>query len=132
MQTNNFRFSQRSEGNLNGVNPNLVKVIRRALELTPVDFIVIEGLRTQARQKELVATGKSQTMNSRHLTGNAVDIIPVNTTWNIEEFKPLLKAVKQAGDEQGLKLRFGINWKDDPSLPIETKFIDAPHIEIPA
>lgn len=132
MQTNNFRFSQRSEGNLNGVNPNLVKVIRRALELTPVDFIVIEGMRTQARQKELVATGKSQTMNSRHLTGNAVDIIPVNTTWNIEEFKPLLKAVKQAADEQGLKLRFGINWKDDPFLPIETRFIDAPHIEIPA
>lgn len=132
MQTNNFRFSQRSENNLIGVKPALVNVIRRALELTPVDFIVIEGLRTQARQKELVATGKSQTMNSRHLTGNAVDIIPVNTTWNIEEFKPLLKAVKQAADEQGLKLRFGINWKNDPSLPIETRFIDAPHIEIPA
>ena len=132
MQTNNFKFSQRSENNLKGVKPALVNVIRRALELTPVDFIVIEGLRTQARQKELVATGKSQTMNSRHLTGNAVDIIPVNTTWNIEEFKPLLKAVKQAADEQGLKLRFGINWKNDPSLPIETKFIDAPHVEIPA
>lgn len=132
MQTNNFKFSQRSETNLKGVNPDLIKVIRRALELTPVDFIVIEGLRTQARQKEMVATGKSQTMNSRHLTGNAVDIIPVNTTWNIEEFKPLLKAVKQAADEQGLKLRFGINWKNDPSLPIETRFIDAPHIEIPA
>lgn len=132
MQTNNFRFSQRSENNLKGVKPALVNVIRRALEITPVDFIVIEGLRTQARQKELVATGKSQTMNSRHLTGNAVDIIPVNTTWNIEEFKPLLKAVKQAADEQGLKLRFGINWKNDPSLPIETRFIDAPHIEIPA
>ena len=132
MQTNNFRFSQRSENNLKGVKPALVNVIRRALELTPVDFIAIEGLRTQDRQKELVATGKSQTMNSRHLTGNAVDIIPVNTTWNIEEFKPLLKAVKQAADEQGLKLRFGINWKNDPSLPIETRFIDAPHIEIPA
>ncbi|EPY5528190.1 M15 family metallopeptidase [Citrobacter freundii] len=132
MQTNNFKFSQRSETNLKGVNPDLIKVIRRALELTPVDFIVIEGLRTQARQKEMVATGKSQTMNSRHLTGHAVDIIPVNTTWNIEEFKPLLKAVKQAADEQGLKLRFGINWKNDPSLPIETRFIDAPHIEIPA
>lgn len=132
MQTNNFKFSQRSETNLKGVNPDLVRVIRRALELTTVDFIVIEGLRTQARQKELVATGKSQTMNSRHLSGHAVDIISVNTTWKIEEFKPLLKAVKQAADEQGLKLRFGINWKNDPSLPIETKFIDAPHIEIPA
>lgn len=132
MQTNNFKFSQRSENNLKGVNPDLVKVIRRALEITPVDFIVIEGLRTQARQKEMVATGKSQTMNSRHLTGHAVDIIPVNTTSKIEEFHPLLKAVKQAADEQGLKLRFGINWKNDPALPIETKFIDAPHVEIPA
>lgn len=132
MPTNNFKFSQRSESNLKGVNPALVKVIRRALEITPVDFIVIEGLRTQERQRELVATGKSQTMNSRHLTGHAVDIIPVNTTWNIEEFHPLLKAVKQAADEQDLKLRFGINWKNDPALPIETKFIDAPHIEIPA
>ncbi|EMC3653688.1 M15 family metallopeptidase [Citrobacter braakii] len=132
MQTSNFKFSLRSETNLKSVNPALVKVIRRTLELTPVDFIVIEGLRTQTRQKELVATGKSQTMNSRHLTGHAVDIIPVNTTWKIEEFKPLLKAVKQSADEQGLKLRFGINWKNDPSLPIETRFIDAPHIEIPA
>lgn len=132
MQTNNFKFSQRSENNLKGVNPDLVKVIRRALEITPVDFIVIEGLRTQARQKELVATGKSQTMNSRHLSGNAVDIIPVNTTWQIKEFTPILIAVKQAAVEQGIKLRFGINWKNDPSLPIETKFIDAPHVEIPA
>lgn len=126
-----FKFSQRSESNLKGVNPDLVKVIRRTLEITPVDFIVIEGLRTQARQKELVSTGKSQTMNSRHLTGHAVDIIPVDTNWQVDEFKPLLKSVKQAADELGIKLRFGINWKNDPSPPIETKFIDAPHIEIP-
>ncbi|OAT34879.1 M15 family metallopeptidase [Proteus myxofaciens] len=128
----NFKFSQRSENNLKDVNSDLVRVIRRALEITPVDFIVIEGLRTQARQKEMVATGKSQTMSSRHITGHAVDIIPVNTKWQIEEFKPLLEAVKQASDELGVKLRFGINWKNDPSLPIETKFIDCPHVEIPA
>lgn len=127
-----FKFSKRSEDNLKGVNSDLEKVIRRALEISPVDFIVIEGLRTKDRQKELVSTGKSQTMNSRHLTGNAVDIIPVNTKWQIDEFKPLLKAVKQAADELGVKLRFGINWKNDPSLPIETRFIDAPHVEIPA
>lgn len=127
-----FRFSQRSENNLEGVNSDLVKVIRRALEITPIDFIVIEGLRTEARQKQLVAEKKSQTMKSRHLTGHAVDIIPVNTKWQIDEFKPLLKAVKQAADELGVKLRFGINWKSDPSLPIETQFIDAPHVEIPA
>lgn len=128
----NFKLSQRSEDNLKGVNPDLVKVIRRTLEITPVDFIVIEGLRTQVRQKELVATGKSQTMNSRHLTGHAVDLFPVGGTWALDEFKPLLKAVKQAADELGIKLRFGINWKNDPSLPIETRFIDAPHVEIPA
>ncbi|WP_423140284.1 M15 family metallopeptidase [Providencia alcalifaciens] len=128
----NFKFSQRSENNLKGVNPDLVKVIRRTLEITPVDFIVIEGLRTQERQKQLFAEKKSQTMHSRHLTGHAVDIIPVNTKWQIDEFKPLLNAVKQAADELGIKLRFGINWKNDPSLPIETKFIDAPHVEIPA
>lgn len=127
-----FEFSKRSEDNLKGINPSLEKVIRRTLEISPVDFIVIEGLRTKERQKELVNTGKSQTMNSRHLTGNAVDIIPVNTKWQIDEFKPLLKAVKQAADELGVKLRFGINWKNDPSLPIETRFIDAPHVEIPA
>ncbi|WP_423140165.1 M15 family metallopeptidase, partial [Providencia alcalifaciens] len=84
----NFKFSQRSENNLKGVNPDLVKVIRRTLEITPVDFIVIEGLRTQERQKQLFAEKKSQTMHSRHLTGHAVDIIPVNTKWQIDEFKP--------------------------------------------
>lgn len=126
-----YQFGKRSLENLKGVNPLLVKVLNRALEITPVDFTVIEGLRTVERQKQLVNEGKSQTMNSRHITGDAVDIIPVNTKWKIEEFIPLLKAVKQAADELGVKLRFGINWKNDPSLPIETKFIDAPHVEIP-
>lgn len=126
-----YQFGKRSLENLKGVNPLLVKVLNRALEITHVDFTVIEGLRTVERQKQLVNEGKSQTMNSRHITGDAVDIIPVNTKWKLEEFIPLLKAVKQAADELGVKLRFGINWKNDPSLPIETKFIDAPHVEIP-
>ncbi|MDN0092724.1 M15 family metallopeptidase, partial [Yersinia ruckeri] len=69
----------RSENNLNGVNPALVKVVRRALELSPVDFGVTEGLRTIARQKELVAAGKSQTMNSRHITGHAIDVFAYPT-----------------------------------------------------
>lgn len=126
-----YQFGKRSLENLKGVNPLLVKVLNRALEITPVDFTVIEGLRTVERQKQLMNDGKSQTMNSRHITGDAVDIIPVNTKWKIEEFIPVLKAIKQAGDELGVKLRFGVNWKNDPSLPIETKFIDAPHVEIP-
>lgn len=127
-----FKFGKRSEDNLKGVNPDLVRVIRRALEISAVDFTVIEGLRSRQRQAQLAASGASQTLNSRHLTGNAVDIIPVGTTWAIDEFRPILKAVKTAGDELGVKLRFGINWTNDPALPIKTKFIDAAHVEIPA
>ncbi|HCO6412827.1 TPA: M15 family peptidase, partial [Escherichia coli] len=70
-----FRFSSRSEKNLQGVNPDLVKVTRRALEISSVDFGITEGLRSRCRQKQLVDTGKSQTMNSRHLTGHAVDVV---------------------------------------------------------
>lgn len=73
--SNTFKFSSRSEKNLQGVNPDLVKVTRRALEISEVDFGITEGLRSRYRQKQLVATGKSQTMNSRHLTGHAVDVV---------------------------------------------------------
>ncbi|EEX9090297.1 M15 family metallopeptidase, partial [Escherichia coli] len=69
------KFSYRSENNLDGVKRELVAVVRRALELTEVDFGITEGLRTKERQKQLVAEGKSQTMNSRHLTGDAVDVV---------------------------------------------------------
>lgn len=130
-----FQFGKRSQDNLKGVNPLLVKVLNRALEISPVDFGVIEGVRTVEKQRENVKKGVSKTMDSRHLTGDAVDILPSaikhGMNWDLKYFMPILKAVKQAGDELGVKLRFGVNWKNDPSLPIETKFIDAPHVEIP-
>ncbi|MCX2590148.1 M15 family metallopeptidase, partial [Proteus penneri] len=80
-----FRLSRRSEENLRGVHPDLVKVVHRALEITDIDFMVIEGKRNEARQRQLVASGKSQTMNSRHLTGHAVDCAPLvnnQIPWN--------------------------------------------------
>lgn len=126
----NFTFSQRSEENLAGVDLQLVAVVRRALELSPVDFAVIEGLRTQERQKELVAAGTSQTMNSRHLTGHAVDLMPVGadrkdyTCW-----LPVLVSMWQAGMELNVKLRFGITWTDNPE-DTPAKFLDAPHVEL--
>lgn len=130
-----FKLSSRSESNLNGVDERLVKVIRRALEISSADFAVIEGLRTIEQQRENVRKGVSKTMDSRHLTGHAVDILPSaikpGMDWELKYFMPVLKAIKQASDELGVPLRFGINWKSDPSLPIETKFVDAPHIEIP-
>lgn len=140
-----FQFGKRSQYNLVGVNPLLVKVLNRALEISPADFGVIQGKRSMDEQKKNFAKGRSQTLNSRHLEecpidenvchGNAVDILPSaikpGMNWDLKYFMPILKAVKQAGDELGVKLRFGVNWKNDPSLPIETKFIDAPHVEIP-
>lgn len=130
-----FKLSSRSEANLNGVDERLVKVIRRALEISSADFAVIEGKRTMKQQEENVRKGVSKTMASRHLTGHAVDILPSaikpGMNWDLKYFMPVLTAIKQAGDELGVPLRFGINWKSDPSLPIETKFIDAPHVEIP-
>jgi peptidoglycan L-alanyl-D-glutamate endopeptidase CwlK len=129
---NNFRFSKRSEGNLKGVNPALVKVVRRALEITTVDFIVIEGVRTQARQNELVAAGKSKTKDGRHLTGHAVDLFPVGGDWdNYKCWLPVLDAVHQAGAELGIKLRFGITWTANPHDK-PARFLDAPHVELPA
>ncbi|WP_025120657.1 MULTISPECIES: M15 family metallopeptidase [unclassified Serratia (in: enterobacteria)] len=129
---NNFRFSKRSEGNLVGVNPALVKVVRRALELTTVDFIVIEGVRTEAQQRDNVRKGVSKTMDSRHLTGHAVDLFPVGGDWN--DYKcwlPVLDAMHNAGAELGVKLRFGITWTGSPHDK-PARFLDAPHVEIPA
>ena len=72
-----FYLGKHSLENLRGVHPDLVKVVKRAIHLTKVDFKVIEGKRTEACQRQLVVNGKSQTMNSRHLTGHAVDCAPL-------------------------------------------------------
>lgn len=119
-----FKFSQRSEKNLIGVQPAIEAVTRRALEITEVDFAVIEGVRTKARQKKLVADGASQTMNSRHLTGHAVDIAPVidgQIRWDWPPFFKLADAMKQAADELGVKITWGGDWKS---------FKDGPHFEL--
>ncbi|ULF55722.1 M15 family metallopeptidase (plasmid) [Serratia marcescens] len=127
-----FTFSKRSEDNLEGVNSALVGVVRRALELSTVDFIVIEGRRTQERQRQLYNAGASKTMSSRHLSGNAVDLLPVGADWNNYKcWLPVLVAMRQAGQELGVKLRFGITWTDNPE-DRPAKFLDAPHVEIPA
>ncbi len=129
-----FTLSQRSKNNLIGVNPLLVKIAYRALEISPVDFAVIEGVRTLEKQKENIKKGVSKTLNSRHLTGDAIDILPSaikpGMEWQPHFFEPVLMAFKQAADEEGVTLRFGKNWKSDPSLAVETGFPDYPHIEI--
>jgi len=69
-----YQLGPRSKQRLKGVHPDLVKVVERAIEITTVDFTVLEGLRSPERQKALVEIGASQTLNSRHITGHAVDL----------------------------------------------------------
>ena len=70
-----YNLSSRSKSRLEGVEEDLVKVVERAIELTEVDFGVIQGLRTMEEQKSLVAKGASKTMKSKHLEGKAVDLM---------------------------------------------------------
>ena len=84
-----FKLGTKSLSNLKGVHPDLVKVVKRAIELTECDFTVTEGLRTKATQALYVKQGKSQTMNSKHLDGLAVDLAAwVNGTinWNFDHY----------------------------------------------
>lgn len=127
MQTNNFLFSERSEGNLSGVNPALVAIARRALQLSAVDFGITEGLRTLERQRQLVAEKKSQTLNSRHITGHAVDVIAYPTpagSWEWKYYEQIAAAFKQAAAELGTAIEWGGDWttlKDGPHFQLTHK-----------
>ena len=108
-----FKLSQRSLDRLEGVKPDLVNVVKRAIELTKVDFGVIEGLRTEERQKELVEKGASQTMKSKHLTGDAVDLMAYldgKACWEIPVYEPIADAMKTAAIECGTEIRWGGAW----------------------
>jgi len=121
-----FHLSQRSSLNLTGVHPDLVKVVMRALEISPLDFTVIEGLRTIKRQQELFASGASKTMKSRHIHGFAVDVAPLvagSIRWDWPLYDRLIVAFKQAAKDVSVKAEFGYDWKS---------FKDAPHIQLPS
>jgi peptidoglycan L-alanyl-D-glutamate endopeptidase CwlK len=121
-----FSFSERSRRNLEGLHPDLLRVAHRALALTEVDFIVTEGRRTVERQRELVRTGASKTLNSRHLTGHALDFMAVdpNTgkgSWAWGLYPRVASAFKTAAAELGVPITWGGDWP---------KFRDGPHIEL--
>jgi len=119
-----FVLGAKSKERLQGVDERLVKVVKRALEITPIDFAVIEGLRTPERQKELVSKGLSQTLKSKHLTGHAVDvgaIIDGKITWDKPHYDELSKYFKQAADELNISIRWGGDFKS---------FYDGVHYEL--
>jgi peptidoglycan L-alanyl-D-glutamate endopeptidase CwlK len=147
-----FKLSKRSHDRLFGVDPRLVAVVNSAIGITKVDFGVTEGLRTRETQEMYVRTGKSQTMNSKHLTGEAVDLVAfVNGTvsWELNLYDDIAEAMRIAAKEHDLPLRWGAAWNiadirkwegsmeaamnyyiDERRRMNRRPFIDAPHFEI--
>lgn len=119
-----FKLSKRSLKAMEGVHPALVTVVQRAIQITDVDFVVTEGLRTKARQVELVRAGASQTLNSRHLTGHAVDLaawVDGRVDWSWPLYARLASAMKAAAKELNVPIVWGGDWK---------RFKDGPHFEL--
>lgn len=120
-----FVLSSKSLGRLAGVHPDLQRVVRRAIELTTCDFAVLEGLRTKGRQELLVKAGSSKTMNSRHLTGHAVDLVAyINgaTSWEWQYYHKIAAAMKAASAELRVPIEWGGDWKT---------FKDGLHFQLP-
>lgn len=122
-----YKLSDRSLRALTGVHGHLVQVVHRAIELTEVDFVVTEGLRTAKRQAELVKAGASQTMNSRHLTGHAVDVAALvagKVRWDWPLYAKIAKAFKTAAAEFGTPIVWGGDWRtlrDGPHFELDRK-----------
>ena len=153
-----FSLSSRSRGKLEGVHPDMVAVVERAIELTKVDFGVTYGVRTLDEQKRLYESGRSQTMNSKHLLqddtsySHAVDVVAYDgsdVVWEINVYDDICDAFKQAAEEKGVAIKWGAAWSegDIRSYPgtaedamnayIDLRrsqgrrpFIDGPHFEL--
>jgi peptidoglycan L-alanyl-D-glutamate endopeptidase CwlK len=120
-----YSFGARSLSRLVGLHPDLRKVMDRAIATTDIDFTILEGLRTLDRQKQLVLSGASKTLNSRHLDGHAVDIAPLvdgEIRWDWPLYKRLSVIVKKAAQDVGVPIEWGGDW---------TKFKDGPHWQLP-
>ena len=119
-----YSFSQRSKDRLKGVHPDMVKVMQEAIKESPLDFGITEGVRTLERQKELFEAGKSQTMNSRHLKGFAVDIAVFEggkLTWEFPKYQIVADHIKKVAKDLGIPIVWGGDW---------VSFKDGPHFEL--
>lgn len=120
-----YNLSKKSRDRLAGVHQDLVKVVERTIEITEIDFVVLEGVRSKTRQEQLVKAGASQTMRSRHLTGHAVDLgayVAGSVRWDWPLYHKLAVAVKQAAAELQVPIEWGGDW---------TTFKDGPHWQLP-
>ena len=147
-----YKLSTRSQERLMGVEPELKEVVYEAIKVTKIDFGVIEGLRTEEKQKQLVESGASQTMKSKHLEGRAVDLMAYiggRGSWELNVYDEVADAMKRAAIEVDVAVRWGAAWtvtdirewegtmEDAMNSYIDTRrsegrrpFIDAPHFEL--
>ena len=147
-----FTLSQRSLDRLEGVNPDMIRVVKKAIELTKIDFGVICGMRTIEEQKALVAKGASQTMKSKHLDGLAVDLMAYiggRASWELNVYDDIADAMMEAAKHEDVPVRWGAAWHINDLRTckmtmeaamhdyIDTRrregrrpFIDGPHFEL--
>jgi len=136
-------LSARSRTHLQGVHPDLIRVVERAIQLSRQDFTVLEGVRTPRRQRELYAQGRTKpgpkvtwTLNSRHFVnpetgyGHAVDLAPFPIDWSdLTKFDAISRAMFDAAKELGIAIRWGADWDRD-GKPRERGESDSPHFEL--
>ena len=147
-----FKLSSRSLKKLEGVNEQLVQVVKDAIELTKVDFGVTYGLRTLEEQKKLYESGRSQTMKSKHLEGRAVDLVAYfgsDISWELNVYDDICDAMAEAARKNGVAIKWGAAWsegdireykgtaEDAMNAYVDLRrsqgrrpFIDAPHFEM--
>lgn len=120
-----YVLGTRSLDKLKGVHPDLIRVVHRAIGISAIDFTVTEGLRTLARQKQLMAAGATRTLNSRHITGHATDLAALvggTVRWDWPLYAKLAIAMKTAAKDLGIPIEWGGDWKS---------FKDGPHFQLP-
>lgn len=147
-----YSLSQRSIDRMEGVDERLVECVKRAIELSEIDFGVTQGLRTIEEQEALVAKGASKTMKSKHIDGLAVDLMAYvggRGCWELNVYDEIADAMKAAAKELDVPIRWGAAWhindirewegtmEEAMNDYVDTRraegkrpFIDAPHFEI--
>lgn len=145
----NFKYGRRSERHLAKVNPILAECARVALKRSSIDFGVVSSTRTVAEQRRLVESGASMTMRSKHITGDAIDLVCFvggKGTYNTEVYYDMIDAFQEAAIQQDILLISGAHWMDlrycgDNRQAVETyverkrgsggkPFLDFMHIQV--